>query len=233
MLGFLKRQFWLNSGDHKIVLALSAGVGLALEAFILTMTLLTGEQETVLLAGGLTFVIGLFFLAFVFAGHFFIEFNLGLSMGATRRQMLAAGFFNCICLEGLLLLVTAALRALEWGVYAGWLRHSLPGMHAAVDFLGILLGLPLWGKLLLLAGPVFLGFVSGVLVQRFGRRGFWVLWGAFMLGFVLPTNALSWNMDIHLTRGVLGMLGWLGAAGAAALAGWAAWLALHASVRGE
>lgn len=233
MLGFLKRQLWLNRGDHKIVLALSAGVGLALEAFILTVTLVTGEQETILLAGGLTLVIGLFFLAFVFAGHFFIEFDLGLSMGATRRQMLAAGFFNCICLEGLLLLVTAALRALEWGIYAGWLRHSLPGAHAAVDFLGILLGLPLWGKLLLLAGPLLLGFISGVLIQRFGRRGFWVLWGAFMLGFVLPSNALTWNLDIHFLRGALGTLVWLGAAGAAALAGWAVWLALHASVRGE
>lgn len=237
MFRFLKGQFWLNHPDHKIVLALGAGVGLAAEVLTVFMTLYTREPYTVLLGSGITLVLGLFFLTLIFAGHFFIEFDIGLSMGATRRRMLAAGLFNCLCLEGVLLAVTAALRALEWAVYVGWLQKSLPGLLPAVDFLGVLLGLPLWGKLLLLAGPIFLGFVGGVLIQRFGRRGFWVLWGAFMLGFVLPSNALSWDTELLHTAaglaGLLGMLGWIGAAGAAALGGWAVWLALHASVRSE
>ena len=188
-----------------------------------------------MLASGMTLGFGLFLVVFVFSGYFFIEFNLGLSMGATRRQMLAAGLFNSVCLEGALFVVVAALRLLEWAVYTFWLAKSIPGLEAKVDFLGIMLSMPWWGKLLLVVGPVFFGFVFGTLIQRFGRAGFWVLWAAFMICFVLPANALSWDIGFGtldlaaLVRGAC----WVGGIGAAVLAAWAGWLNLHASVRSE
>lgn len=234
MFRFLKQQFWLNSTDRHIILALAAGLGLLAETVIAAATLVSRDPDTVLLASGLVLVIGLFMVTMVFAGYFFIEFDIGLSMGATRRRMLAAGLFNSLCLEGVLLLATAAVRGLEWGVYTGWLQKAQPGLSLAVDFMAVLLGLPWWGKLLLLAGPVFLGYVSGVLIQRFGRMGFWILWGVFMVGFVLPSNSAAWiDLDtLTLQPGLLAVVGWAAALAAALLAAGAAWLALHSSVRG-
>lgn len=234
MLRFLKQQFWLGSTDRHIILALAAGLGLLAEGVIAAATLINRDSDTVLLASGLVLVMGLFMVTMVFAGYFFIEFDIGLSMGATRRRMLMAGLFNSLCLEGTLLLATAALRGLEWLVYTGWLQKAQPGLTLAVDFMAALLGLPWWGKLLILAGPVFLGYVSGVLIQRFGRMGFWILWGVFMAGFVLPANSAAWlDLDaIVLQPGLLAAAGWAAAFAAAALAAGAAWLALHSSVRG-
>lgn len=235
MLRFLKQQFWLGTSDRNIVMAVAGGFGLLFEVFTIVMTLVTRDPETIMLASGMTLVLGLFFVTLVFCGYFFVEFNMGLSMGATRRRMLAAGLFNSVCLECALFLVVAAMRLLEWAVYRFWLAKSIPGLAARVDFLGIMLSMPWWGKLLLVVVPVFLGFVSGTLIQRFGRAGFWVLWAAFMICFVLPTNALSW--DLHLGSFEIAALirggCWVGGIGSAALAAWAAWLNLHASVRND
>lgn len=135
------------------------------------------------------------------------DFERLVSLSRSRRRTLRAVLGYLGVLWALYLLISLALVGADYGLNRVLLPLLRPGFAAEGASL-YAAGLP-W----LALGPLLgmaAGFVVGAMIQRFGRRAGWVVWGVYMAAFLLR-DQIPWGA-------VLGILPVLLAAGAALLA---------------
>ncbi len=125
---------------------------------------------------------------------FTVYYKLGLQMGQTRRNML----LRLSILSLVMHVVTVGFAAALSCLLAVFYSH----FFAPTDVLLALV--PWWGWVLMLTLPLAIGMLGGAILMRFGRKGFWVMYGIFMSLLLLPqlfTGMLdSWNIDLWVER---------------------------------
>ena len=123
---FLLRQLWLQQEDFRWI-ALVWGAAFLIVAAIeaIVCPLLSEEGALIPMASLFGLVVGPILMAVFGVVRFTTEFGLGLQMGATRRQMVAAELWLCLCqnaemlaLELLTVLLESTLLPLLRGVPA-------------------------------------------------------------------------------------------------------------------
>lgn len=187
MLREIKKQLTLNYKDLLLGLGICLGSGvifLGVAAIILALhgpTFIPPVGSIVFYGAAAVFV---FILGIAYVG---LQFNMVLKMGAVRRQyLLTCGLVLAVYSFALLLLghlwnlaETAMLRA----------------MGAQLPFV---VAIP-FGWLLVAALGVTMGSVwAGSLLARYGRGGFWAVWGIWML-ISLGPNLVANAADPHRT----------------------------------
>lgn len=178
---FLAEKVRLEGRDFLEILAIWAGgfVGLEVLGNLLNLFLREGEELYVPIAPLLLLIFGAVFLVLLIAVRFTMTFQLGVQMSVTRRRMLL-GEWTVSLLETVftLALIYLAFWIDEWMVSPLW-GGMLPEDH-------LLHVIPWWVWPLVGAGTLLLGYVSGALMCRYGPKGLWGVWGAFMaLGLLM------------------------------------------------
>ena len=181
---------------------------------------------------------------------------MGLFLGLSCFET-AFGFVLAAVLCALERLVCPALWAKLAGL-DGWVRGmtanlpapalpDIPGMDVEpvrmfVSSVGELAPLPentllvrdfslvwYWWLLIFAAALVF-GIIVGALIQRFGRKGFWVVWGFWMVLAFSP-QFLGWEVFDRVSRSLPMLFPLLAGLFVVGLLLWSVWSMLHAVVR--
>lgn len=187
--------------------------------------------------------VALFILSY---SHTLSSFEMLLRFGRTRRRslgtVLAVIVTEGYALFGLSVLLTALERWAApplWTALAGAPGYAVgtegralpapapgaPVVEPDPNLLIVTGSFPWWAWLLIALGCAVVGIIAGALVQRLGRRAFWLLWGVWLV-VILGGNLLPWSR--------LPSLPWLipvVIAAVAVLAVWSVWSLLHAVVR--
>lgn len=201
---------WILVGILVVIQGITAGV----------MTILRPDTIVSIAAPILLFGAALLTLLCMIS-HTTITFEHGVRMGLTRRQSLGLSL-GVAGGEGAAFFAAAALLSLADRAMAGAWVAAVPGLRLEIDALDIF---PWWSFPLALAGTVVASFVVGALLQRFGGKAGWMLWGLWMGWFVL-FQYLPWR-TMEVTN-------WLipAAAGLVViLAVWSVWSMLHAVIK--
>lgn len=174
MLEVLKKQFTVQWKDWMGMTLVPLGawiLGLGLHYMVVrldstvTSYFPAGTGMAVLAAGLCTVIMGIVQLG--------IYFNMEVSMGCTRLRFFVSyyvvSFVFSACYIGIILLLNIAERVLEKRLY--------PNLSCEIDFLPYLLkgGIPAAAAVCLVSG------FCGVLILRYGRKAFWVLWAVWMI----------------------------------------------------
>lgn len=229
--------------------AVCAGVlaGFFLVAHIVTAVVLAFffDGTSLMLSGTLLPVISAFLVVIYSISYSGFQFSHLVRFGCTRRRALAL----TLGLEGATSLFCMVLSALFTGLErlaapALWLAltgrqgivYGLEGLlipegsvspFAQSDTLFVeLFTLPLWAWFAMAIGGVGVGTLCGTILQRFGKKGMWVLWALWMAVCFVP-QILDSYLDFLPDLTVLGSAG--GAALLLALV-WAVWYLLRAPV---
>jgi hypothetical protein len=215
-----KNLILLNWDDFALCGAVACGGFLLGE--VLTVFIGSMDEEIDLLFGGwISLVITAVFITFIVASHAMVTFSMALRCSRTRRHALGL-VLGLVGVETLFALgVTALLCLVERTALATlWLavRGAVPDVFSP----------PWWVFLLSVPGGAVLGIIAGAILQRFGRRGFWGLWAAWMLGCSAPRflGGHKW-----LTHGFAAPAMGVAVAVVAAALAWSVWSLLHASLR--
>ncbi len=239
-----KKFLKMNAEDFSLYAAVTGGLFLLGEVVILCVMAFLKPDTGIFLAGIVLPIVGAFSLFIMSFTNSSVMFDIALRFGRTRRQSLGL-VVALLALEGAFAMSLAALLALAE-------RFLLPGLWAKLaGFEGwkLGLGMPLpegsgpaqaallqiedfvlawWWYPLLWAAALAAGLFCGALVQRFGPKGAWALWGLWMAACfgpqLLGKNAyLVGQWSFGLVAGVAVLV-------AAGLV-WAVWSLLHAVVR--
>lgn len=216
-----KKHFWMNRSDLFIELAVPAGLWLLLELIVDIAQSVTGDY----VYSGVPAVVALFGGAmmelFVNAARMCTTYSIGLAMGRTRRCMLGLVVGESVAHLALIALEGALLNLVSMGM------GRLLGFPANTSLFSLI---PWWVWPLTAFAALALGFASGVLLMAYGQKGFWVMWGIWMVAFIVPANTPGLNVaDMPLPLLVAGaalagvmLLGWLV---------WSVWYALRCPVK--
>lgn len=230
-----------NSWDD---FAVCAGVlaGLFLVAHIVTGVVLAlfFDGTSLMLSGTILPIISGFLVVIYSMSYSGFQFSHLVRFGCTRRRALAL----TLCLEGTTALFCMALSAL----FTGLERLAAPALWQAITgsdgvYYGIdgwvaldetspnalfveLIFLPLWGWFAIAVGAVAAGTLCGTILQRFGKKGMWVLWALWMAVCFAP-QILDSYLEFLPDLTIVGSAG--GVALLLALV-WAIWYLLRAPV---
>ena len=234
----------MNAGDFSFYAAITGGLFLLGEVVILCVMAIARPDTSIFLAGIVLPIVAAFSLFIMSFTNSTVMFDTALRFGRTRRQSLAL-VAGLLALEGVFVMGLAAVLALAE-------RFLLPGLWAKLaGFEGWKLGLNMpvpegsqpvqaallqiedfvlawWWYPLLLAAALSLGLTFGALVQRFGPKGAWVLWGLWMAACFGP-QLLGQNAYL-IGQWSVGLVAGLAVLVVAGLC-WAVWSLLHAVVR--
>lgn len=178
---FLKNQLWLQRVDFLQIAAvwcgMFAGVFLLENLVFWWMNRGALHQTAFPAASLVTLVGGVMVLLIIGWLRFTNEFRIGLQMGATRRQMIAAELWLCLWQNLLGLGLSAVFLWLE-------VHLLLPALWPAVPMdVDLLATMPLWIWPLLLALTTLAAPVLGALSDLLGRWAMLLWWvPAMMLG---------------------------------------------------
>lgn len=228
----LKKLIRLNASDYAVAAAVAAVPFLITQVVTaLVMVLVKGDWqdfEGLSLSGSILPITCGFFTVITSLSNVGLTFELSVKFGCTRRRALAH-------VAGML----ATQAALAFGLAAPLIvleQKALPHLWAAVR--GVpgplpteVISLPLWLLPLIAAGCLIAGMFFGALIQRFGHKGSWVLFGIYMACLIVPQVLPDGLWDSPYTMLLPALLI---TAAAVLLAGfaWSIWSLLHASVRG-
>ena len=121
--------------------------------------------------------------------RFTTEFGIGLQMGATRRQMVAAELWLCLC-QNVEMLALELLTVLLESTLLPLLR-GVPAYLTPEDYVVIAAALPGWLIPALFFGLLAAEFLGGAMVNRFGAKGLWPFW-ALCIGLRWEMQAVQW-----------------------------------------
>ncbi|MGO5024206.1 hypothetical protein ACTQ4E_14130 [Lawsonibacter sp. LCP25S3_G6] len=193
----LKKVIRLNLDDLLLYLGIEGGVFLLTQIIIGAVMVVAKPMDGILISGITLPVIAGILALLSGVVHVTVTFEQALCFGQTRRRALALTM-GVMTFEGVCALGAAALLALMERYLGPPIWASLAGRgHWVVDYPGD------WGVLedcLVLNSfqpdwrlyPVILliglggGLVGGALIQRFGTKGAWALWGVWMAGCFVP-----------------------------------------------
>ncbi len=231
------------------------GLGLVGGAFVLTH-LITAvvmvwlkPDTSVMLSGGILPVVAGAFTLIAAIGNLMVTFSLALRFGQTRRRALglslgltAVEAAASMLLAGLLAWAERGFAPALWGWLAGAETVSVgikppipappPGVSVwAVGPSGDLFVEPIalawWWYPAIALGCMAAGLLFGAVVQRFGSRGLWGIWAAWMALCILGPHLPVWQEHTVLDWMFLPAL----AVFAAAALVWSVWSLLHTSVK--
>ena len=174
------RYLAMGKNDLLIELAFPAGMWLFVEIVVNTILFFDGTEVALGIGGVVAFGTMLLMELFTVGARFMVNLNLGVSMGRTRRFMLGTVLGE----SALHLIPCMGLCAL-----LGWAGQGISMALGAQSYENILFMMPWWGWVVGFFGVMLIGFCGGMLLQVFGRKGFWVLWAVSMLAFVVPANS--------------------------------------------
>lgn len=190
-MNVFKKQVANNADTLGIVLMVMLGSGLL---FGVLFGWLENLELGVFVGLILGAICGNLLLLILNAVQFASGFTLGIHMGRTRKFMLASylgerTLFGVVC-NGVVLLALALANLVLQGRFV---------IGFSVDEFTI----PSWVWPLALAVTVLVPVAIGMTLITFGRKGFWVLWGIYMVavlapnGGILPESILS-NGTMHI-----------------------------------
>lgn len=234
----LKKLIRANLEDQILCCGVVAGVFLVIQA-VIGCVMYFGTPDTSLMISGVALPITAGFIAMIVtAAHVGVSFVQALQYGQTRRRALGLNLglagFETLCSMGLAALLTLAERAFAPGLWkllsgADGLGFGAEGrvvsQYAGQGRMLFIenFSLDWWWFPAIALGGVALGMLTGAAIQRFGSRGFWLIWCAWMTVCFAP-QLLSWSV----------IAGWLlplmGALVLVALI-WSVWSLLHAVVK--
>lgn len=173
----IRKQFLIQWRDWLWMLLIIFGGALAGIALHYLIVLIDHETVSYFALGTVMACIVTVFLGGVMiVSQFIIYFNAEVSMGCTRSR-----FMVSVCVVDFLFMVLYAAAAVFVNCAENALDRILyPGMSCEINFLPYLLkwGIPAAAFLCILC--IFIG----ILILRFGKKAFWVLWFLWMFGCV-------------------------------------------------
>lgn len=188
------------------------GEGLGLLAFLL------GEPE---IAGKIALSVMLAFTFLISAilsiAYLTVQFPMFLSFPATRQGLIAG-----ILLHGLRASVLQTAFCFVWGVADALVRRAVTGAYPLPWQ-----WMPWWAWPLALVLPAWIGLFLGGVIQRFGAKGFWIVYLVGMLslssishwlhGAAAWLAAFPWQAPVAVVFGCLAVatalsLRWIGRA---------------------
>ena len=171
----LGKAIKMNLEDLLPFVAVEGGVFLLYE-LIEAIIMYTAKPDT---SGA---VCGLILMAFgvmmnLFAGAAYPSLNVEMLLryGVTRRTALLATLCTMTLNATVSMALAAALGWVDGRIAWAWVA-TLPWVHEVES-----IGPPLWSYFAIGLGAVCLALGMGALLQKFGRRAFWVGWGLWML----------------------------------------------------
>lgn len=201
---------WIMVGIFALMQAVIAGV----------MLILRPDTIIAISAPILLFTAAILTLLSIIS-HIAFTFEHGVRMGLTRRLSLGLELATAGT-EGAVFFALAAILSLAERALVGAWMSAMPGLRLEVDALLIF---PWWSFPLALGATLVLSFVVGALLQRFGGKAGWLLWGLWM-GWFLLFQYLPWktyeitNWLIPTSVGLV-----------VVLTVWSVWSMLHAVIR--
>ena len=236
----LKKVIRFNLDDLLLYLGVEGGIFLLIQLVIGGVMVLLKPADGILISGIILPIIAGILILLSGVTHVTVTFEQALRFGQTRRRAvgLTAGLmaFEGVCALGcaaLLALVERYLSPPLWAWLAGrghWVV-DYPGASGALEDCLVLNSFQLdwwWYPVILLIG-LGGGLVGGAIIQRFGSKGAWILWGIWMAACFVPQMmgrevfAIGdWNAY---------MIGSCVTLGIGCLV-WSLWSLLHAVVKG-
>ena len=142
---FLLRQLWLQQEDFRWI-ALVWGAAFLIVAAIeaIVCPLLSEEGALIPMASLFGLVVGPILMAVFGVVRFTTEFGLGLQMGATRRQMVAAELWLCLCQNAEMLALELLTVLLESTLLP--LLRGVPAYLTLTDYRALAAAMPGWPR---------------------------------------------------------------------------------------
>lgn len=235
----LKKVIGLNLDDLLLYLSVEGGVFLLTQLIIGAVMAVSKPMDGILISG-ITLPIIAGILGFI-SGivHMSVTFDQALRFGQTRRRALALTM-GVMSVETVFALALAAFLGLVERYLCPPVWASLAGMgYWVVDYPGDLgaledclvlhsFQLDWWWYPVILLLALGGGLIGGALIQRFGTKGGWILWGVWMAACFVPqimggeVFAIgAWNQNMIVACVILG-IGCLV---------WSLWSLFHAVVK--
>lgn len=239
----LKKLIWLNRDDLLMYAGINLGVFLLMQVIHVFVMLVLFPCDAILVSGILMMVFSAVTLCFGAVGHVNLTYMQALEFGQTRRRALWRTLALIVFETLFTLAVVAVLVWVEynlsprfWMALAGADGYTLRVNGYAVVCGGSLDGVELnidgfaqldwWVYPLILGLASLIGIIAGALIQRFGSKGGWTLWGVWMFFCCGGIRLLPWKQHT--------ILDWLVPLAAAVLAAglvWSLWSLRRATVK--
>lgn len=235
----LKKVIGLNLDDLLLYLSVEAGVFLLTQIIIGAVMAISKPMDGILISGIILPIIAGLLALLAGVTHVTVTFDQALRFGQTRHRALGltVGVMGvetafALALAALLSVVERYLGPPVWAWLAdrGHWVMDYPGDLGELEDCLVLNSFNLnwwWYPVILLIG-LGVGLIGGALIQRFGTKGAWVLWGVWMAACFIPqllggeVFAIGdWNQAMIGASAVLG-IGCLI---------WSLWSLLHAVVK--
>lgn len=239
-----KRLVKLNLDDLFLYLGVEAGVFLLIQIVIGGVMYFARPGTSVTVSCLLLPIVGGFTALVAGIAHVGVSFEQALRFGQTRRRALGlilglSAFQSAfaLALAGVLAAIEHFLCVPLWTRLAGRNGWSLSGIPmptpepgGAVSIRASVLyvenfTLDWYWWLLIFVAAVVGGTIVGALIQRFGSKGGWIIWGICMTPMILG-QLLPWE-EYEITNWLFPMMAVIFVAGFL----WSVWSLLHAVVR--
>lgn len=245
MLKLFQKLVKLNLDDLALYLAVEGGLFLVIQ-IIIGCVMHFGRPDTSVTVACILFpIVGGFTALVAGISHVGVSFDQALRFGQTRKRALALTLGLCafesafaLVLGGLLALAERFLCVPLWARLAGmngWAMGNIMPVPEGAMVNGALVPektllietftLDWYWWLLIFALAVGGGVIVGALIQRFGGKGGWIIWGICVVPMLLlqifPKELVSSVELVVPVLAVLFVAGFL----------WSVWSLLHAVVR--
>lgn len=245
----LRKLLKLNIDDLALYAGVEGGLFLLIHLVAAGVMFFAKESSAPLVCGVVMPITAVLLVLICCMAQVGVNFDMALRFGQTRRRALAQAI-EITVIHGLLAMALAVLLAGLERLFAPRLWMGLAGKSQVV--LGAAPPIPepglapdggmwlvaqadtlyvepftldWWWYPLLLAAGIAAGLVLGAMMQRFGGKGLWIIWGVCMapmiLGQLLPRGAAestAWIVPLLVIVFAAAFL-------------WSIWSVLHAAVR--
>lgn len=178
MIKSIKREISVNRDSLWQSELVLVGAYLAGEVFLLCILHFFGEEPEFIPLGFIITMIAAVICAVMFPAYYFsCGYEQALTLGCTRGRFLA-GELALSLMHIVQLLATAGLAFLA---DLGFYRALYPQVYAQIDWDGFEINASFFAAAAVaVAALLCFGVFFGALLQRWGKRAFWVMWGVFM-----------------------------------------------------
>lgn len=179
----------LNLDDLGVAAAIVGGAFLLLETVIAVVMLVmrSGAETSIAIGWIMCPMIAGFVCLFFNSMQVTVGFDLLLRCGVTRKSSILAVVAHMLVMTYFSFVLAFVLGELDRLIARFWMQ----AMHLqAVELVDG--HIPLYILLLIPLALTVVGLGGGALLQRFGRKGFWVLWGAWMV-LMLGQSVIPWD----------------------------------------